>query len=176
MRSRSLIRMAFRLTLGLAGAWSGKNFSTGSLRLIFPSAIAIPTAVEVKLLLSEYSACGDSALYGAHHPSATTCPCRTSMKLFIESILSSASMHESTAAEETPCSSGVLRGSGAARLMEPAKITSRKIERILTPNLQKIRPHPVPRPRISLIYLACSHHTSFRQIKSLVVSSWPARQ
>src|SRR5882672_511902 len=81
MRSRSLTRMALRLLLGLDGASSGKNFSTWSSRLSFPSAIAMPTAVEVKLLLSEYRACGDSALYGAHHPSATTWPWRRSMKL-----------------------------------------------------------------------------------------------
>jgi hypothetical protein len=62
------------------------------------------------------------------------------MKLFMESILSSASMHDSTAAEETPCSSGVLRGSGAAKEIEETPMTSRNIENALTPNLQKIRP------------------------------------
>jgi len=40
-------------------------------------------AVEVKLLLSEYSNCGRSALYGAHHPSATTRPCLTTIRLCI---------------------------------------------------------------------------------------------
>ena len=55
MRSRSLRRIAFRLALGSAGASSGKNFRTGSSTLSFPSATASPTAVEVKLLLSENS-------------------------------------------------------------------------------------------------------------------------
>ena len=32
--------MARRFSDGCAGAWSGKNFSTGSSRLSFPSAIA----------------------------------------------------------------------------------------------------------------------------------------
>src|SRR5438132_8835231 len=58
MRSRSLSRIALRLLLGSAGASSGKNFSTGSSTLSLPSATAKPTAVEVKLLLSEYRACG----------------------------------------------------------------------------------------------------------------------
>ena len=53
MRSRSLSRIALRLADGSAGASSGKNFSTGSSRLSFPSATARPTAVDVKLLLSE---------------------------------------------------------------------------------------------------------------------------
>ena len=83
--------------------------------LSFPSAIAKPTAVEVKLLLSEKSECGEEALYGDHHPSATTFPCRSSMKLFIESILSAASMNESTAEDEMPCDSSVLRGRSTAR-------------------------------------------------------------
>ena len=91
------MRMALRLVLGSAGASSGKNFSTSSSRLSFPSAMARPTAVEVKLLLSEYSEWGDAALYGAHHPSATTWPWRSSMKLCIESILSAASTKERTA-------------------------------------------------------------------------------
>ena len=53
MRSKSLTRMACRLLLGSAGASSGKNFNTWSSTLSLPSAIARPTAVEVKLLLSE---------------------------------------------------------------------------------------------------------------------------
>ena len=53
MRSRSLTRIALRFLLGSAGASSGKNFSTSSSTLSFPSAMARPTAVEVKLLLSE---------------------------------------------------------------------------------------------------------------------------
>ncbi len=58
--SRSRTRIAFRFSLGSAGASSGKNESTVSSRLSFPSAIARPTAVEVKLLLSEKSTCGSS--------------------------------------------------------------------------------------------------------------------
>ena len=120
MRSRSLTRIALRFVLGSAGASSGKNFSTSSSRLSFPSAMASPTAVDVKLLLSEYSECGDSASYGAHQPSATTWPWRTSMKLFIESIfLSAASTNARTAADETPCASGSLRGKPAAMEVEP---------------------------------------------------------
>src|SRR5262245_18222244 len=53
MHKRSRIRIARRLAEGSAGASSGKNFSTSSSTLSFPSAIASPTAVEVKLLLSE---------------------------------------------------------------------------------------------------------------------------
>jgi hypothetical protein len=45
-----------RLALGLDGASSGKNESTSSSRLSFPSEIARPTAVEVKLLLSRVAA------------------------------------------------------------------------------------------------------------------------
>ena len=47
--------MALRFALGAAGASSGKNFSTSSSMLNFPSATAMPTAVEVKLLLNEYN-------------------------------------------------------------------------------------------------------------------------
>src|SRR4051812_4396 len=62
IRSRSLTRIALRFAPGSAGASSGRNFSTGSSTLSFPSATASPTAVDVKLLLSEYNECGDSAL------------------------------------------------------------------------------------------------------------------
>ena len=48
-----------------------------------PSACANAAAVEVNILLSEYSSCGRPALYGAHQPSATTCPCRTIIRLCI---------------------------------------------------------------------------------------------
>ena len=85
--------------------------------LSFPSATARPTAVEVKLLLSEYSTCGFSADSGFHQPSATTCPCRTSMKLCIVSTaLSAASTNARIAADETPCASGELRGNGVAAI------------------------------------------------------------
>ena len=53
IRSRSRTRIARRFAEGCAGASSGKNFSTGSSMLSFPSAAASPMAVEVKLLLSE---------------------------------------------------------------------------------------------------------------------------
>ena len=44
-----------------AGASSGKNFSTGSSTVSLPSATARPTAVDVKLLLSENIMCGSFA-------------------------------------------------------------------------------------------------------------------
>src|SRR5258708_35471789 len=98
-----------------AGAYSGKNLSTGSSTLNFPSATASPTAVELKLLLNECITCGLSAASGFHQPSAITCPCRTSMKLCIVWICrSAASPYARMAAEETPCASGTLRGSGCA--------------------------------------------------------------
>ena len=77
--------------------------------------MARPTAVEVKLLLSEYSACGESASYGDHQPSATTWPWRTSMKLFIDSMfLSAASMNARM--RKTKCPGfGMLRGNGSRR-------------------------------------------------------------
>ena len=76
MVSRSRTFIALRLSEGSAGASSGKNFSTGSSRLSFPSAIARPTAVALKLLLSECSTCGLSAASGFHQPSAMTWPWR----------------------------------------------------------------------------------------------------
>ena len=51
--SRSRTRIARRLALGSAGAESGKKPSTGSSTVSLPSATARPTAVDVKLLLSE---------------------------------------------------------------------------------------------------------------------------
>ncbi len=53
MLKRSRTRMAFSASLGVAGASSGNIVSTGSSRPSFPSAIASPTAVEVKLFVSE---------------------------------------------------------------------------------------------------------------------------
>src|SRR5262245_17800225 len=113
--------MALRFAVGWAGASSGKNFNTLSSTLSLPSATARPTAVEVKLLLSEYSECRASRRYGAHQPSATTWPCRTSMKLCSESILSAASTNANTADDETPCVSGSLRGKSAARELAQTK-------------------------------------------------------
>ncbi len=52
--------MAARFALGLAGASAGKKDSTGSSTDRRPSATAMPTAVEVKLLLNEKSMCGES--------------------------------------------------------------------------------------------------------------------
>ena len=58
--SRSRTRMAFRLSEGSAGTSSGKIETTVSSRLSFPSAIASPIPVEVKLLESENSTWGSS--------------------------------------------------------------------------------------------------------------------
>ena len=110
--SRSRIRMPFWKSLPAAGVTSGKYFSTGSSMLNLPSAWARPTAVDVKLLVSENIWCGVSAANGVHQPSAITWPCRTTMTLFIVSTLaSSASMNASRAGDDTPCDSGVARGS-----------------------------------------------------------------
>ena len=107
------------------GASSGKNFNTSSSKWSFPSEMASPTAVDVKLLLSEYREWGASAWYGDHQPSATTRPWRRSMKLFIESMfLSAASTNESSADEETPCVSGLALSSSAARQIELLKASS----------------------------------------------------
>src|SRR5258705_12144290 len=69
--------------------------------------------------------CGVAGAYGRRLTSATTRPCRTSMKLFIASMpVSAAWTKASTEADETPSCSGVLRGSGAvlcaARRVAPA--------------------------------------------------------
>ena len=53
MLRRSRTRIALSESLGFAGASSGNSESTESSRLSLPSAIARPTAVEVKLLVSE---------------------------------------------------------------------------------------------------------------------------
>ena len=53
MLKRSRTRIALSASLGCAGASSGNIESTESSRLNFPSEIARPTAVEVKLLVSE---------------------------------------------------------------------------------------------------------------------------
>src|SRR5262245_53632206 len=131
MRSRSLTRIALRLLPGLAGASLGKNFSTGSSTLSFPSATASPTAVAVKLLLSEKREWRASAWYGAHQPSATTWPWRRSMKLCSESsFASAASTNERTAADETPCASGLLRGRSVAKQAELLSASSARVVRV----------------------------------------------
>src|SRR5687768_958671 len=72
----------------------------------------MPIAVDEKLLVSENIWCGVSAANGPHHPSAMTWPRRTTITLFIVSTLaSSASMKARSACDETPCDSGVARGS-----------------------------------------------------------------
>src|SRR5262245_28790034 len=53
------------------------------------------------------------------------------MKLFIESmVLSAASTNPSTAEDETPWASGLLRGSSAAMPIEPLKTTSATKENV----------------------------------------------
>ncbi len=80
--------------------------------------------MDVKLLLSEYSECGESASYGDHQPSATTWPWRTTIKLCRASIfLSAASTNARIAELEMPCCSGSLRGrpdDGSAARDKPA--------------------------------------------------------
>jgi hypothetical protein len=51
--------MAFKFSLGFAGASSGKNIKTGSSTVSNPSCTAKPIAVEVKLFLSDWSGWGD---------------------------------------------------------------------------------------------------------------------
>src|SRR5829696_34983 len=91
---------------------SGKCDTTVSSRPTRPSSRANPSAVAVKLLLSEYSSLVRSAVWGAHHPSATTCPWRTTIRLCssIAVSASTASTNASTAAGSTPWSAGALRG------------------------------------------------------------------
>jgi hypothetical protein len=60
IESRSRTRSALRNALGSAGASAGKNLSTGSSMLSSPSDTARPTAVDVKLLVSEYIVCRTS--------------------------------------------------------------------------------------------------------------------
>ena len=115
MRSRSLTRIALRLLLGSAGASSGKNLSTSSSRLSFPSAMASPTAVEVKLLLSEYSECGASASIGRppalrHHVAVA----HEHEAVHRVDVLVGRLDEARTADDETPCASGLLRGRSAA--------------------------------------------------------------
>jgi hypothetical protein len=46
-----------------------------------PSSTAKPTAVALKLFVTEYSTWMSSGAYGAHQPSATTLPWRRSIML-----------------------------------------------------------------------------------------------
>ncbi|MEI9962094.1 MAG: hypothetical protein WDM76_13475 [Limisphaerales bacterium] len=65
-----------------AGKSLGKKEMILSSTVSLPSVTAKPMAVEVKLLLKEYSMWFKSGAYGDHQPSTTTWPCRTSMKLW----------------------------------------------------------------------------------------------
>jgi len=60
MLNRWRTRIAARFLLTRRGAFSGKNLRTRSSTARRPSATAKPTAVEVKLLVSEKSMCGIS--------------------------------------------------------------------------------------------------------------------
>ncbi len=109
---RKQIAHPHRVQVGRWLTWgvSGKNFRTFSSIFNFLSATANPTAVEVKLLLSDQRICGLSLDSGAHQHSATTCPWRTSMKLCIVLIfLSAISTKVRISSEDIPCASGVLR-------------------------------------------------------------------
>ncbi len=131
MVNRSRIRICFRFADGCSGSSSGKNDTTVSSMLSFPSATASPTAVEVKLLLSDQRTCGVSGDSGSHHASATTCPWRSSMKLCIESTFrSAASMNARIACEETPCDSGVARGSPFSLPVAAAAANARQAARL----------------------------------------------
>jgi hypothetical protein len=116
MARRSRTRIAFRLTLGSAGASSGKNLRTGSSIESLPSETARPTAVEVKLLLSENITWGSSLAKGDHQPSATTWPWRTTITLWTASIFdSSASTKARSCVEESPPPPVSFRGRGVTR-------------------------------------------------------------
>jgi hypothetical protein len=82
---------------------SGKCDTTVSSRPTRPSSSANPRAVEVKLLLSEYSNLVRSGVCGAHQPSATTCPCRSTIRLCssMAGSVSTASTNPSTATGST---------------------------------------------------------------------------
>src|SRR5674476_1130550 len=83
------------------GKWSSTRSSADSR----PSACANPTAVDVKLLLSEKSSCWRSRSYGAHQPSATTAPRTTTMRLCSSWCASAtASRNPVTAADGRPVS------------------------------------------------------------------------
>ena len=84
-------------------------------------------------MLSENNEWRDWASYGAHHPSATTWPCRTSMKLCIEwTFLSAASTNARIAEEDMPWASGLLRGSSAPAPMELLKTINAVAARVFT--------------------------------------------
>lgn len=82
----------------------GKVGKHGAVEVDQASPTAKPAAVEVKLLLSEYSRCTRSRLNGAHHPWATTLPCRTIIRLWgsIAGADSTASRNAAIPAGSTP--------------------------------------------------------------------------
>lgn len=78
--------------------------------------MASPTAMAVNDLVSEYSRCGRSAVKGAHHPSATTWPRRTTMSEWHSTESpASRSSRASTARDDTPTAAGADRGSVSGR-------------------------------------------------------------
>src|SRR5579859_1085145 len=91
--------------------YDGKNERIGSSNESPPSDIARPTAVEVKLLLTENIVWGRSDAYGFHQPSATIWPLRIRMKLWTPALLCSMASTNAWMEEEAiPWASRVLRG------------------------------------------------------------------
>src|SRR5260221_717925 len=90
MVSRSRTRIAFSWSLTSAGASSGKDGSTRSSTVIRPSATAMPTAVEVKLLVKEKRVWRGVAAYGGHPPPPPPRAARPRPKLVIPAVRPSA--------------------------------------------------------------------------------------
>ena len=74
-----------RFSDGSSGTLSGKRSTIFVSRVRSPSLIANPTAVEVKVLLTEWSTW---AVSGVKNFSASTFPCWTTMMLWISSLAS----------------------------------------------------------------------------------------
>src|ERR1700755_2356564 len=70
----SLMVRAARLDEIVSGRSFGKNEMILSESFILFSLTANPIAVDVKVLLAEYSVCRNVGLYGSHQPSAITFP------------------------------------------------------------------------------------------------------
>ena len=112
MLSKSLTFIFDKNGLTVSGNASGKKEMTLSSTDNFFSLTAKPTAVAVKLLLVEYNVCLSSGLYGFHHPSAITLPCRRNIKLWNSCLLFAAALRKSIIpCDETSSFSGTLRGS-----------------------------------------------------------------
>jgi hypothetical protein len=79
--SRSCTVISFMYGLSVSGRDSGKNDTTLSVNLSLFSAMASPTPMDVKLLLTENMTCFSSFLYGLHHPSEIVFPWRNITKL-----------------------------------------------------------------------------------------------